>query len=104
MIQTTIIPENTTLHINIPKNYVGKKVNAIFYIDEEITPNIEVNLAQKPSDIFEILSLEASANMHAKVGRKAVKISPLVESLTGVIPDDDKKSKGYYEYLTKKYS
>ncbi len=32
MIQTTIIPENTTIHITIPSNYVGKKMYALLYI------------------------------------------------------------------------
>lgn len=64
MIQTTIIPENTTLNITIPKNYVGKKVHALFYIDEEITPNIEVPSTQKPSDFFGTLSIEEGTKMH----------------------------------------
>jgi hypothetical protein len=64
MIQTTIVPENTTLNINIPKNYVGKKVYAIFYIDEDITPNIVVTSGQKPSDFFGTLSTEEGAKMH----------------------------------------
>lgn len=35
-----------------------------------------------------------------------VKISPLVESLTGLIPQESEEDykKGYYEYLNKKYS
>lgn len=45
--------------------------------------------------------------LHAltKSKEKEKKVSPLVESLTGVIPneqEDDNKA-GYYEYLRKKY-
>lgn len=38
--------------------------------------------------------------------KRKIKISPLVESLTGVIPKDEGKDfkKEYYEYLNKKYS
>ena len=64
MIQTTIIPDNTVLSINIPQNYVGKKVYAIFYIDEEIIPNIELSSAQKASDFFGTLSPVEGEKMH----------------------------------------
>jgi hypothetical protein len=64
MIQTTIIPDNTIMQINIPLKYVGKKVHAFFYIDEEITPHIEVIATQKPSDFFGTLSLEEGTKMH----------------------------------------
>lgn len=41
-----------------------------------------------------------------KEDNKESKISPLVESLTGVIPDNDPNDyrKEYYDYLEKKYS
>jgi hypothetical protein len=37
---------------------------------------------------------------------KEIKISPLVESLTGVIPAEEEADykKDYYDYLNKKYS
>lgn len=40
-----------------------------------------------------------------KKGEKEIKISPLVESLTGVIPKENEADykKGYYDYLNKKY-
>ncbi len=104
MIQTTIVPDNTVLNITIPKNYVGKKVHAIFYIDEEITPNVEVNLAQNPSDFLGTLSYEEGEKMHLQVSSKVLKISQLVESLTGIIPDIAPKNDDYYEYLIKKHS
>lgn len=80
MIQTTLIPENTTISITIPKSYVGKKVHALFYVDEEIMENY----APIVSD-------------------KSIKVSPLVESLTGVIPDDSEVKNDYDSYLTNKY-
>ncbi len=58
MIQTTIVPKNTTVHINIPQNYVGKKVQALVYIDEEITETANLLLTQNPSDFLETLSTE----------------------------------------------
>lgn len=35
---------------------------------------------------------------------KINKVSPLVESLTGVIPDNVDERKAYRDYITKKYS
>lgn len=64
MIQTIVIPKNTTLSITIPKSYVGKKVHALFYTEEEIMPNMEANLVQKPSDFFGTLSTEEGEKMH----------------------------------------
>lgn len=108
MIQTTIIPDSTTVNINIPKNYVGKKVYAIFYIDEEITTNIDIPTTQKPSDFFGTLNPKEDTNMHLHQtenrNRKVLKISQLVESLTGIIPDDSQNGDDFFEYLTKKYS
>ena len=35
MIRTVVIPDNQTIHFDIPKNYVGKKIEVIaFAIDE----------------------------------------------------------------------
>ncbi len=37
---------------------------------------------------------------------EVIKVSPLVESLTGVIPEEQESvyKQGYYEYLNRKYS
>ena len=49
--------------------------------------------------------IESYLNALTKKEKKEPKISPLVESLTGVIPAEDINYKDeYYEYLTKKYS
>ena len=64
MLHTTIIPDNTLLQINIPENYVGKKVYAIFYVDDEITQINNSTSTKKPSDFFGTLSSEEGANMH----------------------------------------
>jgi hypothetical protein len=63
MIQTTIIPSNSKVSFTIPSNYIGKKVHALIYIDEEITESIEALPTQKPSDFFGTLSPEDGAKM-----------------------------------------
>jgi hypothetical protein len=56
MIQATIIPEKTDVNFSFPKDYIGKKVHAIFYIDEEIS-TVYPNISQKkPADFFGILT------------------------------------------------
>lgn len=41
-----------------------------------------------------------------KKEKKETKVSPLVESLTGILPDEPENDykEGYYQYLNKKYS
>ena len=36
MVRTTVIPQNTDLHLNIPANYVGKEVEVFLYAKEEL--------------------------------------------------------------------
>jgi hypothetical protein len=103
MIQTVIIPQNNILSIDIPQNYIGKKVYALIYTDDEVTTNnIEAVIDTKSFDYKEAPNSEAND----EVGKesKLPKISSLVSALTGVIPDVAVKSDDYYEYLTKKYS
>jgi hypothetical protein len=64
MIQTIIIPDDTIVNITIPKHYIGKKMYALFYIDEEIISNVIPPSVQKPSDFFGTLSAEEGAKMH----------------------------------------
>ncbi|MBO4234781.1 DUF6364 family protein [Riemerella anatipestifer] len=50
--------------------------------------------------------IENYLNALTKKESKKVDVSPLVESLTGIIPHDseNEKNEDYYEYLREKYS
>lgn len=49
--------------------------------------------------------IENYLNSLTKKEDKITKVSPLVESLTGIIPSEDSNYKNdYYDYLNKKYS
>lgn len=50
--------------------------------------------------------IENYLNSLTKKQEKQTKVSPLVESLTGIIPPEteQKNNEDYYEYLSKKYS
>lgn len=50
--------------------------------------------------------IESYLNSLTKKQQKEIKVSPLVESLTGIIPSEpeQKNNDDYYDYLSKKYS
>lgn len=50
--------------------------------------------------------IENYLNSLTKKEEKGIKVSPLVESLTGVIPNETEADykKGYHDYLNEKYS
>jgi hypothetical protein len=58
MIQATIIPDKTEVNFSLPKNYIGKKVHAIFYIEDEISQIPAVVSLKNPSDFFGIFNKE----------------------------------------------
>jgi putative transposon-encoded protein len=64
MIQATIIPQKTDVNFSFPKDYIGKKVHAIFYIEDEISQMPNAVPSKKPSDFFGTLSAEEGEKMH----------------------------------------
>lgn len=80
---------NTKLTLNLNKNIIE---NAKDYAKSH-----KVSLSQL---------IENYLNSLTKKEEKVIKVSPLVESLTGVIPckDETDYKKDYYDYLSKKYS
>ena len=49
MIRTVLIPENTDVHISIPKNYVGRRMEVLMYATDELIeeqPAKNVTMAQ----------------------------------------------------------
>lgn len=64
MIQTTIIPSDSKVSFTIPNNYIGKKVHALIYTDEEVVMSDKELQTQKPSDFFGTLSPEDGLKMH----------------------------------------
>ena len=48
--------------------------------------------------------IESYLNSLTKTSKKEIKVSPLVESLTGVISSDIDERKSYRDYLSEKYS
>jgi hypothetical protein len=65
MVRTSITPEQTDIHISVPQNYVGRKLEVLLYpIDELINEPDEKPIKRKPSDFAGTLSKEEGAKFH----------------------------------------
>lgn len=56
MVQTEVIPYNTdfNMSVSLPSDYIGEKVNVLFYVDEEVKKTSAlVSTKKKPSDFLE---------------------------------------------------
>lgn len=80
---------NTKLTLNLNKDTIESAKNYAKNNDTSVSKLIENYL-----------------NSLIKKNGKRIKVSPLVESLTGVIPQitDEDYKKDYYDYLNEKYS
>ncbi len=79
---------NTKLTLNLNKNIIESA--------KDYAKNHKISLSQL---------IENYLNSLTKREDKDIKVSPLVESLTGVIPNEDNDYKDeYYDYLNQKYS
>ncbi len=80
---------NTKLTLNLNKHIIESA--------KDYAKNHQVSLSQL---------VENYLNSLTKKNEKEIRVSPLVESLTGVIPGDEEtdSKKDYYDYLNKKYS
>lgn len=81
---------NTKLTLNLDRHVIDRA--------KDYAKNHQVSLSQLIENYLDSLT--------NKDDKKDVRVSPLVESLTGVIPHEDETDykKEYYEYLNKKYS
>lgn len=70
MILQVITPQQEVfnLPVSLPKDYLGKQVHCLFYIEEE-AKNISVTepAKKKPSDFFGILTKTEGENFHQHI-------------------------------------
>jgi hypothetical protein len=67
MILQVITPQQETfnLPVSFPKDYLGKKVHCLFYIEEEANNISQSSITKKkPSDFFGILTKTEGENFH----------------------------------------
>jgi hypothetical protein len=59
MVRTSITPEQTDIHLSIPQDYVGRKLEILLYpIDELTEGSSEKSQKKKPSDFKGTLTKE----------------------------------------------
>lgn len=65
----TPLKETYDLKVSFPKDYVGKQVHCLFYIEEEAKSNTPIAIPQKkkPSDYFGTMSKEEGEKMQAYI-------------------------------------
>lgn len=79
---------NTKLTLNLNKHIIESA--------KDYAKSQKISLSQLIENYLNSLTTKEEKN---------IKVSPLVESLTGVIPNDSANmGKNYYDYLSKKYS
>lgn len=68
MVRTLITPKNDSYSLVIPKNYIGKKVEVLFYALDELTEE-KPTARKKPSDYFGTLTQEEGEKFHAYISK-----------------------------------
>lgn len=56
MIKTIVIPQNNTFSLEIPNQYIGKKIEILFYSMDEIVEEKQVPIKPKISDFCGIIT------------------------------------------------
>ena len=68
MVRTSITPDQTDVHISVPKSYIGRKLEVLLYpVDELISGSDEKPLKKKPSDYFGTMSDEEAEMLRKHV-------------------------------------
>lgn len=79
MIKTIVVPDSNKLQVDIPEEYIGKKIELLIYAVEEIEQPYE---EQTKQDILEGLELAVKqANMVKQGTLKAKPIQSLLDEL-----------------------
>ncbi len=56
MIKTTAIPKNNSYKLDIPSQYIGKKIEILFYALDEVAPEKNITIKKSMADFSGILS------------------------------------------------
>lgn len=64
MVRTVITPTNTNIHLSIPKEYIGKRIEVTFLSLDELEQNTH---KKTMGDFWEIISDETAKILHEDV-------------------------------------
>ena len=63
--RTTITPNQTDIHLSVPQNYVGRKLEILLYPVDELTDGLAEELPKKkPSDFAGTINKEEGEKFH----------------------------------------
>ena len=63
MIRTVITPQNTDIHISIPENYVGRKMEVLLYATDEVVEE-KTKSSDTLAQFWNVLSEETGEDLH----------------------------------------
>ena len=65
MIRTVITPDNSNIHLLIPNNYIGRKLEVLLYAIDELKEEqpVVITKKRKPSDYAGCISKETAEAM-----------------------------------------
>jgi len=67
MIKTILTPLNNSIIIQIPNNYIGKKIEILLYALDEVTDDNETSTKKTMADFWGTLSDETANELHKNV-------------------------------------
>ena len=68
MIRTVITPQNTDIHISIPENYVGRKMEVLLYATDEVVEE-ETETANTMAQFWGVISGETGEDLHKNAAK-----------------------------------
>ncbi|MEA5460504.1 hypothetical protein VB796_15725 [Arcicella sp. LKC2W] len=73
MIKTIVIPQNNSYNLAIPSNYIGKKIEILFYSLDEVMEEKVVTPKKTMADLWGRISIETGDELNKEVeeGRKS---------------------------------
>jgi hypothetical protein len=67
MVRTVITPEKTDVHLTVPENYIGKEIEVLLYLKEEVNEEQPVSDSIKMSSFKGLLNEEEASELQEYV-------------------------------------
>jgi len=67
MIKTIITPQNNSYDLAIPTNYIGKKIEILFYALDEVVEENTIVIKKTMSDFWGTMSNETANELHKHI-------------------------------------
>ena len=67
MIKTIVVPQNNNYNLTIPNNYIGKKIEILFYALDEVVEEKPIATKKTMTDFWGVISDETALELHKEV-------------------------------------